>query len=71
MTVPLTLSPKSPLTTFILTNPHLHHGSDGETWTDETGDYTSMSGGIAQWYHNTLYISSLGQGISAKTFDEN
>ena len=43
---------------------------DGDTWVDETGDYTSMSGGIAQWYENTLYISSLGQGISAKTFDE-
>ena len=26
--------------------------------------------GIAQWYENTLYISSLGQGISAKVFDE-
>jgi len=44
---------------------------DGETWIDETGDYTSMSGGIAQWWDNKLYISSLGQGISAKTFDEN
>ena len=50
---------------------------DGDTWTDETGDYTSMSGGIAQWYggttgsgDNMLYISSLGQGISAKTFKE-
>merc|ERR1712100_982866 len=42
---------------------------DGDTWTDESGDYTSMSGGIAQWYENTLYISSLGQGISSKTFD--
>ena len=43
---------------------------DGDTWVDETGDYTSMSGGIAQWYQNTMYISSLGQGISAKTFAE-
>ena len=43
---------------------------DGDTWVDESGDYTSMSGGIAQWYENTLYISSLGQGISSKTFEE-
>jgi len=43
---------------------------DGDSWVDESGDYTSMSGGIAQWYDNTLYISSLGQGISAKTFTE-
>ena len=43
---------------------------DGNTWIDESGDYTSMSGGIAQWYENTLYISSMGQGISSKTFDE-
>ena len=45
-------------------------GDDGDTWVDETGDYTSMSGGIAQWYDNTLYICSLGQGISSKTCDE-
>jgi hypothetical protein len=43
---------------------------NGDSWTDETGDYTSMSGGLAQWYDNTLYISSLGQGISSKTFPE-
>ena len=24
-----------------------------------------MSGGIAQWYDDTLYISSMGQGIAA------
>ena len=43
---------------------------DGDTWVDESGDYTALSGGIAQWYENTLYISSMGQGIVAKTFDE-
>ena len=43
---------------------------DGDTWVDESGDYTATSGGIAQWYDNTLYVSSLGQGISAKTFNE-
>ena len=32
---------------------------------------TADNGGIAQWYDNTLYISSLGQGISSKTFKEN
>merc|ERR1712194_429398 len=39
---------------------------DGDTWVDESGDYTAMNGGIAQWYDNTLYISSMGQGIAAK-----
>jgi len=43
---------------------------DGDTWVDESGDYTATSGGIAQWYDNTLYVSSLGQGIAAKTFNE-
>ena len=43
---------------------------DGDTWVDETGDFTAMSGGIAQWYENTLYVSSMGQGISSKTFAE-
>ena len=43
---------------------------DGDSWVDESGDYTAMIGGIAQWYGNTLYVSSLGQGISAKVFAE-
>jgi len=43
---------------------------DGDTWTDESGDYSAMSGGVAQWYESTLYISSLGQGIASKTFEE-
>ena len=43
---------------------------DGDSWIDESGDYSALTGGIAQWYDNTLYISSLGQGISAKTFNE-
>lgn len=43
---------------------------DGDTWIDESGDYTAMSGGIAQWYENTLYVSSMGQGIVSKTFEE-
>jgi hypothetical protein len=43
---------------------------DGDTWVDESGDYTADNGGIAQWYGNTLYISSMGQGISSKTFAE-
>ena len=43
---------------------------DGDTWLDESGDYTADNGGIAQWYENTLYVSSMGQGISAKTFKE-
>ena len=43
---------------------------DGDTWVDESGDYTALTGGISQWYENTLYIHSLGQGISAKTFNE-
>ena len=30
----------------------------------------ALSGGLAQWYENTLYVSSMGQGIAAKTFEE-
>ena len=38
---------------------------------DESGDCSALSGGIVQWYENTLYIrfASMGQGISAKVFD--
>ena len=43
---------------------------DGDSWVDESGDYTADNGGIAQWYENTLYVCSLGQGISAKVFNE-
>lgn len=43
---------------------------DGDTWVDESGDYTALSGGIAQWYDNKLFISSMGQGIAAKVFKE-
>ena len=43
---------------------------DGDSWVDESGDYTADNGGIAQWDDNTLYVSSMGQGIVAKTFDE-
>jgi len=43
---------------------------DGDTWVDESADYTAMSGGIAQWFENTLYISSMGQGIASKVFEE-
>jgi len=43
---------------------------DGDTWVDESGDYSAMSGGIAQWYNSTLYICSMGQGISSKVFEE-
>ena len=42
---------------------------DGDTWVDESGDYTADNGGIAQWYENTLFVSSMGQGISSKTFE--
>ena len=41
---------------------------DGDTWTDESGDYTALTGGTAQWYDNELFVCSLGQGISSKTF---
>jgi hypothetical protein len=43
---------------------------DGDTWVDESGDYTALSGGIAQWYDNKLFLSSMGQGIVAKVFIE-
>ena len=41
---------------------------DGDTWIDESGDYSAMSGGIAQWYEETLFVSSMGQGIASKSF---
>ena len=43
---------------------------DGDTWLDVSSDYTALQGGLAQWYENTLYVCSLGQGISAKVFNE-
>ena len=36
---------------------------------DESGDYTALTGGIAQWYDNQLFVCSLGQGISSKAFE--
>jgi photosystem II stability/assembly factor-like uncharacterized protein len=44
--------------------------NDGDTWLDVSADYTALQAGISQWYDNTLYINSLGQGISAKVFKE-
>lgn len=44
---------------------------DGEWWVDESGDYSALAGGIAQWYKNTPYaFASLGQGIVTKVFNE-
>ena len=43
---------------------------DGDTWVDESGDYKADNGGIAQWYEDTLFISSMGQGIAAKVLAE-
>merc|ERR1719272_1275664 len=43
---------------------------DGASWVDESSDYSALQGGIAQWYDSTLYVCSLGQGISAKNFTE-
>ena len=43
---------------------------DGDTWLDVSADYTALQAGMAQWYENTLYVCSLGQGISAKVFNE-
>ena len=43
---------------------------DGESWLDVSSDYTAIQAGVAQWYDNTLYVCSLGQGISAKVFNE-
>ena len=44
--------------------------NDGDSWLDVSADYTALQAGIAQWYDNTLYVCSLGQGISAKVFNE-
>ena len=42
---------------------------DGDTWTDETGDIVTMGAGMSQWYEDTLYLSSAGEGIFAKKFE--
>ena len=42
---------------------------DGETWTDETGDIVTMGFGVSQWYNETIYLSSMGQGIFSKVLE--
>ena len=42
---------------------------DGDSWTDETDNIVVMGPGISQWYEDTLYLSSAGQGIMAKKFE--
>ena len=43
---------------------------DGDSWTDETTEEIVTNGaGIAQWYENTLYMNSGGQGIFAKALE--
>ena len=43
---------------------------DGDTWTDETADVVTMGAGISQWYDKDLYLSSGGQGIMKKRFED-
>jgi hypothetical protein len=59
----LAISHAGPVTVWVSTN-------DGDTWVDESADYSALTGGISQWYDNTLYVASLGQGIVAKVFNE-
>eukprot|EP01047_Picozoa_sp_COSAG01_P011491 COSAG01_NODE_503_length_16167_cov_10.407230_26_plen_454_part_00 len=59
----LAISHAGPVTVWVSTD-------DGDTWIDESADYSALTGGIAQWYDNTLYVCSLGQGIVAKVFNE-
>jgi len=42
---------------------------DGDTWTDETDDIVTNSWSPTAWYENTLYMSSMGQGIFAKDME--
>jgi len=42
---------------------------DGETWIDETDDINTMNLGDGQWYEDTFYMSSYGQGIIAKVLE--
>jgi len=39
---------------------------DGETWTDEIGDMTTISVGHGRWYESDFYIVTQGQGVIAK-----
>ena len=41
-----------------------------DTWTDETADVVTMGAGISQWYDKDLYLSSGGQGIMKKRFED-
>ena len=43
---------------------------DGDTWTDETTeDIVTMGAGLGQWYENSVYMNSGGQGIFYKVFE--
>ena len=42
---------------------------NADTWTDETAGIVTMGPGIAQWYEDTLYLNSGGEGIMAKVFE--
>lgn len=42
---------------------------DGDTWTDETGDIVTNGASIGQWYEETLYLNSGGEGIMSKVFE--
>ena len=41
-------------------------GTDGETWTDETGDLATLSIGHGRWYESDFYIVTQGEGVIAK-----
>ena len=40
--------------------------TDGETWTDETGDLATLSIGHGRWYESDFYIVTQGEGVIAK-----
>ena len=43
---------------------------EGDTFVDETDDMISNHPAGGHWYDGTFYISSSGQGILAKVFEE-
>ena len=43
---------------------------DGDTWTDESGDnLVTMGVSNGQWFQDTLYLNSGGQGIMRKKME--
>ena len=40
--------------------------SDGDNWTDETGDLVTISPGAGVWYEKDFYFVTRGEGLTVK-----